>query len=162
MRLPEIGHAIRRARLARKLTQAELASAVGLSRTTLNQLESGLVSDLGIRKVQALVDELGLELTIKGAERERPDFVQIASTAASVSFRDALTPEDLVTILLKGRVPAAKRPQIRALFEEATPTLLKGLAEEVGRWSKPGRIEKNLARIASELGVSRKVEQWLK
>lgn len=162
MRLPEIGHTIRRARLGRKLTQAQLASAVGLSRTTLNQLESGIVPDLGIRKVQALVDHLGLELLIKGAQRERPDFVQIASTAASVSFKDVLTPEDLVSILLKGRVPAAKRPQMRALFEEATPTLLQGLVDEVGRWSKPGRIEKNLMRIAGELGLSRKVEQWLK
>lgn len=162
MRLPEIGHVIRRARLGRKLTQAQLASAVGLSRTTLNQLESGLVPDLGIRKVQALIDQLGLELIIKGADRERPDFVQIASTAASVSFKDVLTAEDLVTILLKGRVPAAKRPHMRALFEDATPTLLKGLAQEVGRWSKPGRIEKNLIRIASELDISRKVDQWLK
>ena len=162
MRLPEIGHAIRRARLGRKLTQAELASAVGLSRTTLNQLERGLVPDLGIRKVQALIDQLGLELIIKDADRERPDFVQIASTSASVSFKESLTPEDLVAILLKGRVPAARRPQMRVLFEEATPTLLKGLAEEVGRWSKPGRIEKNLIRIATELGVSRKVDQWLK
>lgn len=162
MRLPEIGHTIRRARIERKLTQAQLASAVGLSRITLNQLESGVVPDLGIRKVQALVEHLGLELLIKGAQRERPDFVQIASTAASVSFKDAVTPEDLVAILLKGRVPAAKRPQMRALLEEATPTLLQGLVDEVGRWSKPGRIEKNLTRIARELGLARKVEQWLK
>lgn len=161
MRLPEIGHAIRRARLSRKLTQAELASTVGLSRTTLNQLESGLVRDLGIRKIQALIDHLGLELIVKEDERERPDFVRIASTSASVSFKDPVTPEDLVTILLKGRVPVAKRAQMRALFDEATPMLLKGLVQEVGRWSKPGRIEKNLVRIADELGVSRKVEQWL-
>jgi transcriptional regulator with XRE-family HTH domain len=162
MRLPEIGHAIRRARLARKLTQAELASAVGLSRITLNQLESGIVSDLGIRKVQAVMDELGLHLVVTGAEREPPDFVKIAATAASVSFRERLTPEELVTILLKGRVPAAKRPQMRALLEEATPALMKGLIEEVGRWSKPGRIEKNLARIAHELDAAGNIEQWLK
>jgi len=162
MRLPEIGHTLRRARLAQKFTQAELASEVGLSRTTLNQLESGLVRDLGIRKVQALADRLGLKLTLSRAEPERPDSVRIAATAASVSFKEELTPEDLVAILLKGRVPAAKRPQIRALFEEASPALLKGLVEEVGRWSKPGRIEKNLLGIARDLGLSKKVEQWLK
>lgn len=162
MRLPEIGGAIRRARLARQLTQAELASAVGLSRTTLNQLESGLVRELGIRKIQSVLDYLGLELNVRDTKQDRPDFVQIASTAASVSFKDPLTPEDLVAILLTGRVPAAKRPQMRALLDEAAPAILKGLVQEVGRWSKPGRIEKNLLRLADGLGVSRKVEHWLK
>ena len=162
MRLPEIGHAIRRARVSQNLTQAALASAVGLSRVTLNQLENGVVRDLGIRKVLALTDHLKLEIFVRPLEQERPDFVQIASTAASVSFKAPLTPEDLILILLKGKVPAPKRPHMRALFQEASPPLLRGLAQEVGRWSKPGRIEKNLIRIAHELGVSGKVEQWLK
>jgi transcriptional regulator with XRE-family HTH domain len=162
MRLPEIGHVIRRARGARNLTQAALASAVGLSRATLNQLENGVVRDLGIRKVLALTNTLGLELVVRPLKQQQaPDFVQIASTTASVSFKEPLTPEDLVSILLKGKVPALRRPQMRALFEEASPVLLRGLAQEVGRWSKPGRIEKNLIRIAHELGVSRKVHQWL-
>ena len=161
MRLPEIGHVIRSARLARELTQAALASAVGLSRITLNQLENGVVRDLGIRKVLMLLDHLDLELIVRDKERTRPDFVQMAATAASVSFKELLTPEDLVAIMLKGRVPATKRPQMRALLEEATPALLHGLVQEVARWSKRGRVERNLVRIADELGVSRKVEQWL-
>lgn len=161
MRLPEIGHAIRRARVARNLTQAALASAVGISRTTLNQLENGVVRELGTRKVSALVEHLGLELIVRDMERKGPDFVQMASTASSVSFKEPLTPEDLVAILLKGKVPAGKRPQMRALFDEATPGLLHGLVQEVSRWSKPGKIERNLIRIAEELGASRKVEQWL-
>jgi transcriptional regulator with XRE-family HTH domain len=147
--------------MARNLTQATLASAVGLSRITLNQLENGVVRDLGIRKVLALVDHLGLELIVRDMERRRPDFVQMASTAASVSFKEPLAPEDLVAILLKGKVPAGKRPQMRALFDEATPSLLHGLVQEISRWSKPGKIAKNLVRIAEELGAARKVEQWL-
>jgi hypothetical protein len=94
-------------------------------------------------------------------QQKRPDFVRMASTAASVSFTEPLTSEELVAILLKGRVPASKRPQMRALFDEATPSLLLGLVKEVGRWSKPGKIEKNLVRIANELGVPRKLGQWL-
>ena len=132
-----------------------------MSRTTLNQLENGVVSDLGIRKVLALTNHLGLEINVTPREQKRPDFVQIASTAASVSFKEPLNPEDLVSILLKGQVPSPKRPQMRTLLEEASPALLQGLAEEAGRWTKPGRIEKNLIRIAHDLGVLRKVEQWL-
>jgi transcriptional regulator with XRE-family HTH domain len=161
MRLPEIGHEIRRARVARDLTQAALATAVGLSRITLNQLENGIVRDLGIRKVLAITDHLGLELVVRQLEQAGPDFVQMAATAASVSFKEPLTPEGLVSILLTGKVPAQKRPQMRALLEETSPALLRGLVQEAGRWSKPGRIEKNLLHIAHELGVSREVVPWL-
>ena len=60
MKLEEIGHEIRRARLARGLTQAQLASAAKLTRTTLNQFENGVIKDLGIRKVEALLDQLSV------------------------------------------------------------------------------------------------------
>ena len=54
VRIQELGSEIRKVRQARGLTQAQLARAAGLSRETLNLLESGLVRDLGIRKALAL------------------------------------------------------------------------------------------------------------
>ena len=67
MRINELGHEIRQARLTRGLTQAQLASAAGLSRETLNLLESGLVRDLGVRKVLAVLEQLGLSLNVQRA-----------------------------------------------------------------------------------------------
>ncbi|HOF89398.1 MAG TPA: helix-turn-helix transcriptional regulator [Armatimonadota bacterium] len=60
----EIGRQIRQARKDRRLTQAALAAALGISRATISQLERGTVQDIGIRKVMRLLDYLGLALRV--------------------------------------------------------------------------------------------------
>jgi len=50
MKLEEIGHEIRRSRLSRGLTQAQLAVAAHITRTTLNQLENGVIKDLAFER----------------------------------------------------------------------------------------------------------------
>jgi transcriptional regulator with XRE-family HTH domain len=159
--LAQIGHEIRRSRRARGLTQAQLAAGAHLTRTTLNQLENGLVADLGIRKVQAVLEQLGLTLFVDQAlEPRRADFLRLASTAASVSFTTALTEKELLRSLLTGKIPTGRRPHLRALLEEAPTALLKGLVEQVGRWSKPGKVENNLSRIAATLNLPASADKW--
>jgi transcriptional regulator with XRE-family HTH domain len=163
MRLQEVGHAIRRARVARGLTQAELAKTAGLSRVTLNRLEMGTFPDLGARKLQALLENVGLTLAIQPAPKtRRSDFIRLASTTASVSFKEPLTEAELIRALLSGKVPPGKRPHFRLLLEEASPTLMRGLLREVSRWTKPGKIEKGLAAIARDVGATERVHVWLK
>ena len=163
VRIQELGSEIRKARQARGLTQAELARAAGISRETLNLLESGLVRDLGIRKVLAVLDHLGLSVALQeGMPPRRPDYVSMACTTANVSFKSALTEDELIHALVTGKVPAKRSPHLRALFNEAPITLLQGLADEAARWTKPGKLEKNLQKLASGLGASRSVEGWLK
>ncbi|MBI3043593.1 MAG: helix-turn-helix domain-containing protein [Betaproteobacteria bacterium] len=163
MRIQELGSEIRRARQARGLTQAQLARAAGVSRETLNLLESGLVRDLGIRKVFAVLEHLGLSVTLQqGMRPGRPDYVRMACTTASVSFKSALTEKELIHALVTGKVPAKRAPHLRTLLEEAPAPLLQRLAEEAAGWTKPGKLEKNLRKLASDLGVSRSVERWLR
>jgi len=163
VRLQELGYEIRRARTARGLTQAQLAVDAGLSRTTLNQLENGLFPDLGVKKVQAILDRLGLDLSVEQAQRtRRPDFIGMACTTSGVSYKETLTPDELVHALLSGKVPRNRRPHMRTLLEEAPRPLLEGLVQEVGKWAKPGKVAGNVAWIADELGVSRKTWEWLK
>lgn len=155
MRLYELGYFIRKARLARGLTQDGLASAAGLSRTTMNQLENGVFPDLGMNKAQAVLDQLGLELRVEPASRaRRPDFIRMACMSASTSFRESLTEKDLVRGFLTGAIPRKRRPHFRALFEEAPASVLKGLVHELGRWTSAERVRKNVLRIAESLGVS--------
>jgi transcriptional regulator with XRE-family HTH domain len=162
MRLQELGFEIRQRRREQGLTQAQVAHGAGVSRTTLNQLENGVFPDLGVRKVQAILDYLGLTLAIQPMRKPaRPNFVQMASTTASVSFRVPLTEDELVNVLLTGKVPPGKRPHLRSLLDEASPALLNGLIEEVSQWSKPGRVEKNLAKIGTDVDASRRIDSWL-
>ena len=161
MRLQELGYEIRRARIARGMTQARLAAEAGLSRTTLNQLENGLFPDLGVKKVQAILGRLGLSLAVQQAAA-RQDFIRMACTSASVSYRNALTEDDLIKALLTGKVPPGKKPHLRTLLDEAAPALLKGLVSEADEWTKPGRVERNLAKIGRQVRSTRRMEDWLK
>lgn len=76
MRLQEIGIALRTARKSQKRSQGELASALGMSRATISAIENGTVGEIGIRKVMALCDALGLALTIAPAST-RPTLQQL-------------------------------------------------------------------------------------
>ncbi|MGE5842238.1 MAG: helix-turn-helix domain-containing protein, partial [Deltaproteobacteria bacterium] len=52
----DIGRQIRLARKSRKVTQAELGKALGMSRTTIGQIEKGTVQDIGVRKLIRLLE----------------------------------------------------------------------------------------------------------
>jgi len=162
MRLQEIGHSIRRARIGRGLTQSELAQGAGLSRATVNRLEMGNFPDLGVQKLQALLEDVGLTLALLPSPKTRkPDYIRLASTAASVSFKEALTEAELIRALLSGKIPSGRRPHFRKLFEEVGSNLMRGLVSEVSRWSKPGKVEKSIAAIANIVGATERIPQWL-
>jgi transcriptional regulator with XRE-family HTH domain len=163
MHLQDIGREVRKARLAKDLTQAALARETGLSRETLNLLENGLVRDLGIRKVLKVLDYLGLEIIVQAQlGTSPPNYVRMACTNANVGFRNALTEDQLIHALVTGKVPPHRSAHLRALFEEAPQSLLIGMVREAERWTKPGKLQKNLQILTKTLGVSRKVEKWLK
>lgn len=65
--LIDIGREIRKARKLRKLSQADLAKGLGMSRSTISQIESGTVQEIGVRKLIRILDSLGLELRIRPA-----------------------------------------------------------------------------------------------
>jgi transcriptional regulator with XRE-family HTH domain len=65
----DIGRQIKLARKSRKITQAELAKALGMSRATIGQIERGTVQDIGVRKLIRLLEYLGLEIRVRPAGR---------------------------------------------------------------------------------------------
>jgi len=86
-------------------------------------------------------------------KKRGPDFVRMACTSASVSFRELLTEDELVRVLVTGKVPRNRRPHLRSLLKEAPENLVKGLIEQVTTLAKPGEVEKNLGKIAQALRV---------
>lgn len=78
--MSEIGVAIRNARKQQALTQARLALRLGMSRATLSGIETGKITDIGIRKLMALCASLGLELSV-GPRRPYPTLQQLRDEA---------------------------------------------------------------------------------
>ncbi|ACD97386.1 helix-turn-helix domain-containing protein [Trichlorobacter lovleyi] len=62
-----IGSNIREARRRRKITQEQMAKALGMSRTTISQIEKGIVQEVGVRKLIRILEYLGLELQVRPA-----------------------------------------------------------------------------------------------
>ena len=65
----DIGKQIRQARKNRKVSQAELAKSLGMSRTTIGQIENGSIQEIGVRKLIRVLEFLGMELRIHPAGR---------------------------------------------------------------------------------------------
>lgn len=64
MDLAEIGKAFQTARRQSGRTQEALAQALGMSRATLSALESGRCDEIGVRKLTALLELVGLDLLV--------------------------------------------------------------------------------------------------
>jgi transcriptional regulator with XRE-family HTH domain len=62
-----IGEKIKTERKRRKVTQKQIAAALGMSHATISQIEAGIVQDIGIRKLIRILDFLGLEISIRVA-----------------------------------------------------------------------------------------------
>lgn len=65
--LTDIGKEIRTERKRRKITQRTMADALAMSRSTISQIESGTVQEIGVRKVIRILEYLGLEFRVRPA-----------------------------------------------------------------------------------------------
>lgn len=66
-----IGEVVKRARKERGWSQEHLGTPLGMSRATVSALENGTFNELGIRKVERLLNRLGYTLTVTKLE-QRP------------------------------------------------------------------------------------------
>ena len=69
--MESIGSTIRELRKQKGLTQAALASLVGMSRSTISSIENNTIAEIGIRKVEMILNVFGYTLTAK-PRRGRP------------------------------------------------------------------------------------------
>lgn len=65
--LINIGKIIREERKRLKISQSQLAKSLGMSRTTIGQIENGTVPEIGVRKLIRIMEYLGLELRVRPA-----------------------------------------------------------------------------------------------
>ena len=71
MELSDIGLLLKDARKRARCTQSDLARRLGMSRATLSALEGGRCQEIGVRKLTALLEAVGLDLTV-GPHKSHP------------------------------------------------------------------------------------------
>ncbi len=158
MTLQELGAFVRNRREALGLSQQRLARMAGLSHTTINLLETGKFIDLGIAEVNELLDLVGLSLNAEACQAPRANAMLMASRAASVSYRDPLTPGELLTALSTGDIPAGRDAHVATLIDEAPLSLVVSSVELVAQRSEipPKQIWKNISAWARTCRSTRK------
>lgn len=152
LRLDEIGRMVRQRREDLGLSQARLARLAGLSRATINQLETGTIVDLGVSKLAQLLDLLGLSLRAE-QETSRGRGLQAISQTASVSYKRTLTPKLLAAALVSGELPARWIPHVSTMLDEAPAKFIVSAVEEAaGSKGVPAKVVwQHLLRWAHEL-----------
>lgn len=78
MLLANLGPLIKEARRKARLSQAELAAPLGMSRATISAIEGGRCEEIGFVKLAALLERLGLELTV-ASRAVRPTIDELRS-----------------------------------------------------------------------------------
>ena len=158
MNLADLGQLVHVRRQALGLSQARLARMSGLSRATINQLETGSLVDLGAAKLIALLDLVGIDLDA-GARKGQKHALNLVSQSASVSYKVLLDPAALAAALVAGALPERLTPQISTLLDEAPLSLIVAAVEEVASTSRssPKLLWKHLFQWAKDLHSPRGV-----
>jgi transcriptional regulator with XRE-family HTH domain len=160
----ELGQALRARRTEMGLSQAQVAVMSGLSRQTVNQIETCAAADLGINKAERLASVLGLMLRVDAG---RPRFgrspkmmpLTRAAATASVSYRTPLTAPALKRILASGNLPEKYIPHLSALLDDAPISLLGAVAEQVHDEANIPRedVWKNYRSLARQVKSRREI-----
>ncbi|MFJ4248916.1 transcriptional regulator [Pseudomonas sp. DTU12.3] len=82
--MEQLGELIKALRKANKMTQQALAQQYGMSRSTISGIENNTIAEIGLRKVEAILNGFGYELTAAPRQARRPTL----DTLQKVSFHD--------------------------------------------------------------------------
>lgn len=132
MYLIELGRHLRDLRKAAGLTQTQLAHLAGVARETVSRIENGSYNDLGIKKLNTLLELVGGEVAVRRrAKREVPDFVRRAVSTANVSHKGRLHGDEIIQALVTGTVPPGKSGQLYSMFADLSPANRDALIDQV-------------------------------
>lgn len=161
MKVSAVGGVVRSYRKASGISQKDLAAMVGISRATLNYLESGRDIEIGAAKLLALADLLGIPWTVP-ADVDRghdDDILEKAAKAASGKHR--LQRKTVVEAFATGKVPVGSDQPLRSLLDDTPEPQLLAIVRSVaaGSGQTPKAVWRNGRSLAKSVGSSRRV--WL-
>ncbi|MFI8222102.1 MULTISPECIES: helix-turn-helix domain-containing protein [Pseudomonas] len=82
--MEQLGELIKALRKANKMTQQALAQQYGMSRATISGIENNTIAEIGLRKVEAILNGFGYELTAVPRQSRRPTL----DTLQKVNFHE--------------------------------------------------------------------------
>lgn len=156
MNLINLGSLVHDRRREIGLSQDRLAKLSGLSRATINQLETGTIHELGAAKLIGLLDLLGITVEAKHTHHHR-NALELISQTASVSYKSTLDSAELASALIKGELPAHMLPHVATLLDEAPLPLIVGAVQEIATAYKqsPKSIWRNVSKWAAQVQSDR-------
>lgn len=161
--LSELTVAVKSRRQAMGLSQEKLARLAGLSRATINDIETGRVRNLSLTRAEELANALGLGIAIEGQGGRRAAGSPLAAAArlASVSYGAALPEGILEEALRQGIVAPGYLPHMRAILDEAPVAMLHevAMAIEQKHGIPASTTWQNMRRIAAVLKCQRELWQ---
>jgi transcriptional regulator with XRE-family HTH domain len=162
--LSELSSLVKQRRAEMGISQERLAQLAGLSRATVNELETGRIANLSLTRAERLANVLGYGLGVTGVQNAGPagthaTAVRTAARTASVSYANALPPETLRKALLKGTVAPNYVAHLRSLLEEAPVGLLSAVAAQLQSEDNVpvGVTWQNMRQLARAVGCTRDI-----
>lgn len=159
MKVAAVGSVVRAYRKASGISQKDLAAMVGISRATLNYLESGRDLEIGAAKLLGLLDLLGIPFHMPaGIERDHDDEV-LERAARAAGGKPKLVRKVVVEALATGKAPAGSERALLALLD-GTPeadVLCVVRAVSAGTGQPPKAIWRNGRVLAAALGSNRPI-----
>ncbi len=164
--LHELSRTVKQQRVDMGLTQDRLAELSGLSRATINDLETGKLTNLSLTRAERLANTLGFGLGVTGTRRPRTgsetgDGLELAALSGGVSYEDPIPPDTLRHALKTGVVPPNHIPQLRAFLDEAPLTALSSAAAYIAAEDgiKSRAIWQKMRQLAAALACVRPIWQ---
>ena len=71
MHLSELGQEIKNLRKQKKWSQNDLELYSGITKRTISKIENGFIEEVGIKKIDMLLDLLGMEFSLRLKARPR-------------------------------------------------------------------------------------------
>ena len=71
MKLEQLGLEIKALRKEKKYSQDDMENFSGITKRTISKIENGFIDEVGIKKVETLLDLLGYEFSIRPKSRPK-------------------------------------------------------------------------------------------
>ncbi len=71
MTLHDLGNEIKQLRKEKKWSQADLQQYSNITKRTISKIENGFIEEVGIKKVETILDLLNVELSLRPKGRPR-------------------------------------------------------------------------------------------